>query len=538
MRHAKGWRVISMNFCTNCGARFDAGSTFCKGCGVRISARIANEPGVTQAAPPQAVDAGPKKSSGLGKVVLSLAAVFLLFVGLGIAGLVYAGHKAKEKIAGITATGPASRSEDSSTRENAGDEKKNNNSGNKDEKAASILNGIGGLMDRMGFGDPLPNPYSDLPVVKSSDVHKNRCSGADTAKDAPAPSMNDLGPSGIPMRKGLVIVHAWGRKPGDSESINSVTQLTDRFAEISDSWTYFQSAEDVKGTPGADLRDVCTEDLQTAHGLMTGFGNDDPRTEPGTTTVDVSKEVFNDLKTRGKTEFHYLEWIKTDLADADGYLHWEGGELVRVENNDVSLPVIVNGTPTTLLAIHAAGTLVVEDKKARETSKSPTDSPTPTEIYILDDPRNPLLLLYEMDVNNFRVQVTEIKFPVDKPVTKIEDELLKNKKAVVYGIYFDYNSDQIKKESEPVLREIAAAMKNNPDWKLTVDGHTDSIGGDTYNLDLSKRRAAAVKLALVNRFQISADRLLTEGFGQRRPVDRNDTLEGRARNRRVELTRE
>jgi outer membrane protein OmpA-like peptidoglycan-associated protein len=99
-------------------------------------------------------------------------------------------------------------------------------------------------------------------------------------------------------------------------------------------------------------------------------------------------------------------------------------------------------------------------------------------------------------------------------------------------------SDQIKKESEPVLREIGAAMKNNPDWKLTVDDHTDSIGGDAYNLDLSKRRAAAVKPALVDRFQIGGDRLVTDGFGMRRPVDRNDTIEGGARNRRVELSRE
>jgi outer membrane protein OmpA-like peptidoglycan-associated protein len=89
-------------------------------------------------------------------------------------------------------------------------------------------------------------------------------------------------------------------------------------------------------------------------------------------------------------------------------------------------------------------------------------------------------------------------------------------------------SDKIKKESEPVLKEIAQAMKNIPDWKLTVAGHTDSIGGDAYNLDLSKRRAAAVKQALVDRFQISGDRLLTDGFGQKRPVDRNDTRGPRA----------
>ena len=64
------------------------------------------------------------------------------------------------------------------------------------------------------------------------------------------------------------------------------------------------------------------------------------------------------------------------------------------------------------------------------------------------------------------------------------------------------------------------------------------IGGDTYNLDLSKRRAAAVKEALVTRYHIAPDRLANDGYGASRPVETNDTLEGRARNRRVELTRE
>jgi outer membrane protein OmpA-like peptidoglycan-associated protein len=81
-------------------------------------------------------------------------------------------------------------------------------------------------------------------------------------------------------------------------------------------------------------------------------------------------------------------------------------------------------------------------------------------------------------------------------------------------------------------------MTDNPDWKLTVEGHTDNIGGDPYNLDLSKRRAAAVKEALVTRFHIAPDRLANDGYGASRPVETNDTLEGRARNRRVELTRE
>jgi OOP family OmpA-OmpF porin len=64
------------------------------------------------------------------------------------------------------------------------------------------------------------------------------------------------------------------------------------------------------------------------------------------------------------------------------------------------------------------------------------------------------------------------------------------------------------------------------------------VGGDAYNLDLSKRRAAAVKQALVTQYQVAPERLSTDGFGASRPVDTNDTLAGRARNRRVELTRE
>jgi outer membrane protein OmpA-like peptidoglycan-associated protein len=71
-----------------------------------------------------------------------------------------------------------------------------------------------------------------------------------------------------------------------------------------------------------------------------------------------------------------------------------------------------------------------------------------------------------------------------------------------------------------------------------VSGHTDNVGGDPYNLDLSKRRAAAVKQALVTQYHVAPERLLTDGFGASRPVDTNDTLAGRARNRRVELTRE
>ena len=107
----------------------------------------------------------------------------------------------------------------------------------------------------------------------------------------------------------------------------------------------------------------------------------------------------------------------------------------------------------------------------------------------------------------------------------------------MYGIYFDFASDTIRPESEPVLKEIADALAKNPAWKLRVEGHTDNVGGQAYNTELSNRRAAAVKQALAERYHVSADRLTTAGFGASRPKEPNDTLEGRARNRRVELVR-
>jgi len=308
--------------------------------------------------------------------------------------------------------------------------------------------------------------------------------------------------------------------------------------EITDGGTYFLNPDAEKGDSDSAVREVCTSDLQSAHGLVTGFDTYGPLTLPGTTTINISLELFRALKESGKTDFRYLEYYAADQPETGGYLHWDRGVLTRVEPGDVFWPVIVNGTPTKLPTIHAAGTVLVESKKAQELSKNPADRPLATDLYVLDDPTNPLVVLFRQNINNFRVQVTEIRFPLPAPEKKIEQELSKNKKALVYGIYFDYNSDEIKKESEPVLKEIAQAMADRPNWKLMITGHTDNIGGHKYNLDLSQRRAAAVKKALVERYHEDPNRLSTGGDGDSDPIDTNDTLEGRARNRRVELTLE
>jgi outer membrane protein OmpA-like peptidoglycan-associated protein len=119
----------------------------------------------------------------------------------------------------------------------------------------------------------------------------------------------------------------------------------------------------------------------------------------------------------------------------------------------------------------------------------------------------------------------------------LEQALANQQKVDIYSIYFSYNSDALRDESAPAIKAIADILTRHTDWRLAVNGHTDGIGSDEYNNDLSKRRAAAVVNALVTQYHIGAGRLKSAGFGKSQPKDTNDTLEGRARNRRVDLMR-
>lgn len=121
---------------------------------------------------------------------------------------------------------------------------------------------------------------------------------------------------------------------------------------------------------------------------------------------------------------------------------------------------------------------------------------------------------------------------------ELEKALQEGEKVDIYDIFFSFNSATLRPESDETLTLIADLLNKYPDWKLAIGGHTDSIASDSFNLDLSNRRAAAVKTALVERFKIADNRLSTQGYGEASPRDTNDTLEGRARNRRVELVRQ
>jgi outer membrane protein OmpA-like peptidoglycan-associated protein len=137
-----------------------------------------------------------------------------------------------------------------------------------------------------------------------------------------------------------------------------------------------------------------------------------------------------------------------------------------------------------------------------------------------------------MEAARVRVFATEAV-----PGKAIAQQLAETGRAVVREIRFTSNSAEILSGSEAVLTEIARLLQSTPTLELIIEGHTDNVGGAERNLDLSRRRAAAIKRWLVDKGKVAEVRLTTAGYGLTRPVADNGTEEGRAQNRRVELIR-
>ncbi|MEN6534395.1 MAG: OmpA family protein [Bryobacteraceae bacterium] len=115
-------------------------------------------------------------------------------------------------------------------------------------------------------------------------------------------------------------------------------------------------------------------------------------------------------------------------------------------------------------------------------------------------------------------------------------EINKSGRVAVYGIQFEFAKADIKPESEGVLSEIVTLLRDQPDWKLQVQGHTDNVGSKAVNQALSEKRAQAVVAWLVAH-GVDKARLAPKGLGDSQPVADNSTEDGRAKNRRVDLVK-
>lgn len=407
------------------------------------------------------------------------------------------------------------------------------------------------------------------------------------ASAAVPPAQADTAPR-IPLCEGMTIVTAVNNGSGDYESIKTLKSVTATQARIHYSAEKMDYGDMFSVDPPrlksyVSKRIQRLEDIRTSRQYMQQFDTNIPEDIPGMTSLGTSSLVLSELKQQGHADFGFaLFWgfvVPPSLNREDPnsvYRSQLRGEGKVVSSTPEKISVLVNGVPTALPAIHVSGNFIGYV----------------SEFWFLDQADNPLALKYRIGVDEIKPKTPEerkdcesqtkiagyipqqclkldggdqsnldlvrINFTcaVGPPpggsggagagagagtppsgVAKLEESLLKEGRAEIPDIFFRSGSNEIREESAASLLVIAEVLKRHPDWKLSVEGHTDSLLAEDFNQKLSERRAAAVKQALVTGHGILATRLTTQGFGESKPRAANDTLAGRARNRRVELVR-
>lgn len=361
---------------------------------------------------------------------------------------------------------------------------------------------------------------------------------ASTPAAAPTPAATPLR---IPVVEGLIVTTAVAEPTGDYESRKQLLRRD------GDAWIVAY-ATSLPAPGGGPVRRVSSErrlhlgDLATATAYRAAFEDGVQEDYPGTTALGTSRAVLEALRTQGSTPFSLqgdARWLEAAMAKppaakpgleagvaalAGGLLGGAQlsfkGTLRRIRRG--SLPVLVNGRSVRVPALVAAGRLVNRKQQALDVA-----------LTFVDDPANPLALDWRVGTASLRT--VRIEWPRPKASSALAATLARDKRVALPGLYFDFGSAVLRPESQAALPAIADAVRSAPPGVLALEGHTDAIGNPRANLALSSARADAVRSALVSLDAKLASRLQARGFGEDRPVADNATLEGRARNRRVEL---
>ena len=332
----------------------------------------------------------------------------------------------------------------------------------------------------------------------------------------------------IPLVKSMVVVTAVQKPNGDEEQIATISDATPAYVEYS---VNFRSVVNGKQISDFRMRRVRREDLASSNKQNLVFQAGDAVMFPGS-SMGLSKASFAQLKTTGKAalvigtvaRYGELENMPALLDVTSGRKYFRG-TLARVDTTTVPISVKINGKPVVIQTIHAKGVFTVAGDSVD------------IETWFADNADHPMGLRNRQGRSVF--QTIRIDYPAAKPqLTVLQQSLASGAcRAELNGIYFDFGKATLLPQSAPALRAVADLMAKNSGWNLRVEGHTDNVGSASYNLDLSKRRSAAVVAALTTQYELQATRLNANGFGATKPVAKNDTLEGRAANRRVELAR-
>lgn len=316
----------------------------------------------------------------------------------------------------------------------------------------------------------------------------------------------DLGP--FMPHDGAEMTTAWTNSYGpDAESWMRLSKVNSQSSDIN----YSSS----RGTVA--VRRVRMADRASARTMVLGFGSKMPLVIANTTALGTSTAVMESLRSTGVADVSLI--YNDALATMPGRF--------KLVESRVMLPVQVGNQVTNVPAMHVTGAFGDRKKKAAG------------DFYFLDNKNNPVLIQYTVQFTGEKSPRTERIVRVSagpSQLSAMEQSLATMRTYDLYGMHFDFGKATIRSETAALLDEIAVTLKSNPLWTLRIVGHTDSIGDPNFNLKLSKQRSDAIKTALVKR-GIEARRLETAGAGQDQPKASNKTLQGRALNRRVELTR-
>ena len=306
---------------------------------------------------------------------------------------------------------------------------------------------------------------------------------------------------------------------GDYEMVVTISDVT---AE-SVTHTAHMEGTDAIGTRRrlAIPRIVTASDLESSRVQVLGFHSSDPPKVNGTTSLGPSRSVIRSLVQSGESDYSFLNFVNQGMVS---------GRLKR-HGAPVRFPVLLNGQRVDVEAILASGHMRLGGVSR------------PFEMVVLDHQRFPLSLRVAYGPRGgafpfepeFQREIVRIDVPQESPIVAAAAALQKSCRIEVPGIYFDFNRATLLPESRRGLDDMAAVLRQLEASAFVIEGHTDSIGTDRYNEELSARRAEAVRSALVRDHGVAPARLSTAGYGERRPVESNDALSGRARNRRVEL---
>jgi len=342
----------------------------------------------------------------------------------------------------------------------------------------------------------------------------------------------------IPLVTGLVLGSVLHSPLGEREDILEIRSSDT--AGVHYAWHEQTITADGDTSTGFRKRFVSAGDLAGAPRFDDIFGKDE-QLRPGFTAISLSSAVYRQLRDAGSTPFSMIITPQSALAKSASSNPLAGligprrvrykGSLTRVSPAPERFPLMVNGNRASVPALRVHGTFA--DGMRR----------TEWDVWVMADSAHPLILKSVLDSAVF--QMVRADLPGDTPGGKgapsdgeLRLGLTERCRVELPGVYFAFGTAAIDPISDGALAELARAIAGHPEWKFTVEGHTDSVGTDAANRLLSQRRAEAVRARLAERHGLDTHMWGAVGYGATRPRESNATIEGRARNRRVELARD